>query len=239
MMGHDQQLELVQVCRNRAMLQLCCSKLKAGAVAIGMTFLLFAVLPLALHPGKAPILSNQVVEQITVVRLPPPEQLPKHQQRAKPASTKPKAVKTVPKEAFHPLQPQALTLPFALNPQVLDLPMVPDLPAAKFPEPAGDFALPEVFEIGDLDQPLVVLVRQQPLYPFYAKQRRIEGEVRVRFIVNKEGRVENITIVGAKPVDVFEDSVIRCVSNWRFRPGTIDGVTVSSWAETTVRFVLK
>lgn len=238
MRGNNRQLELVHACRSRALLQLCCSKLEAGAVAIGMTFLLFAVLPLALHPGSAPILSPQVVEPIIAIRLSPPSP-PDHQQRPKSESRRSEAVKALPKRAFQPLQAQPLTLPLALNPQLTDLPMVPDLPTATFPEPVGDFVIPEVFEVGDLDQPLLALARQQPLYPFYAKQRRIEGEVRVRFIVNKEGRVENITIVDAEPAEVFEDSVIRCVSSWRFRPGTINGVAVSSWAETTIRFVLK
>ncbi|WP_029913963.1 energy transducer TonB [Pelobacter seleniigenes] len=239
MPGNDRRLELVHACRNRALLQLCCSKLEAGAVAIGMTFLLFAVLPLALHPGSAPILSPQVVEPIAVIRLSPPPSPPERQQRPKPESSRSEAVKALPKRAFQPLQAQSLTLPLALNPQLTDLPMVPDLPAATFPESVGDFAVPEVFDVGDLDQPLMALARQQPLYPFYAKQRRIEGAVRVRFIVNKEGRVENISIVDAKPAEVFEESVIHCVSSWRFRPGTIDGVAVSSWAETTIRFVLK
>jgi protein TonB len=32
---------------------------------------------------------------------------------------------------------------------------------------------------------------------------------------------------------------MRCVSGWRFKPGTVEGMPVKAWAETTIRFKLE
>ena len=78
-----------------------------------------------------------------------------------------------------------------------------------------------------------------PVYPPSAKRRGIEGWVKVRFVVNPRGEVQDVSIVDAKPPGVFDDSVTRCVFGWRFQPGTVDGTPVSAWVETTVRFELE
>lgn len=103
----------------------------------------------------------------------------------------------------------------------------------------GDFKLPEAFAAGDLDSPLTALVRRQPVYPYSAKKQRIQGFVTVRFIVTIDGTVDRVSVVEAEPPGVFDRCVIKCVSAWRFKPGTVEGVTVDSWAETTIEFELK
>ena len=96
----------------------------------------------------------------------------------------------------------------------------------------------DLFGVGDLDQPLITLTRMPPIYPLGAKRRGIEGSVTVRFIVNEQGSVEKTTIIEAQPPDTFEEAVLRCVSGWRFQPGTVDGQPVRVWAETTIHFTL-
>ncbi|MGM0404242.1 MAG: energy transducer TonB, partial [Thermodesulfobacteriota bacterium] len=86
--------------------------------------------------------------------------------------------------------------------------------------------------------PLTAVSRMPPVYPMNAKRRNIEGWVRVRFIVDKEGTVEDIEILEEKPPGVFDRAVIDCVSGWRFNPGTVGGVPVRTVAETTIRFEL-
>lgn len=90
----------------------------------------------------------------------------------------------------------------------------------------------------DLDGPLVPISRRLPVYPADARRREIEGSVRVKFLVNEKGRVENIDIVWSKPPGVFEKSVLSCVGEWFFQPGRVGGKTVSVWAYTTLRFKL-
>lgn len=92
---------------------------------------------------------------------------------------------------------------------------------------------------GEIDGKLVALKHAQPEYPASARRRNIEGWVKVRFIVNTHGRPEQIKVLSADPKDVFEASVERAVSGWRFRPGTVNGEVVRVLVEQTIRFRLR
>jgi protein TonB len=96
-----------------------------------------------------------------------------------------------------------------------------------------------VFTQDELDAPLTILARFPPIYPLRAKQRGIEGWVKVSLVVDTSGRVSRIQILDSQPPGVFEQSVEQCVRRWRFRPGTIDGIAVEATAETTIHFKLE
>jgi len=107
--------------------------------------------------------------------------------------------------------------------------------------PATELAAPgigEIFAAGDLDKPLMVLSRIPPVYPLRARTRGTEGWVRVKFVVHEDGTVGSISVLESEPDTVFNDAVIRTVSGWRFQAGTVGGVPIKAWAETTVRFKL-
>ena len=50
---------------------------------------------------------------------------------------------------------------------------------------------------------------------------------------------ENPEIVEADPDQIFDASVINCVAQWKFKPGTMEGVAVSTLAQTTIKFKLE
>lgn len=62
--------------------------------------------------------------------------------------------------------------------------------------------------------------------------------MRIKFIVHEDGSVDSVTVEESEPKTVFDDAVIRAVSGWRFKAGTVGGVPVKAWAETVVRFKL-
>lgn len=128
-------------------------------------------------------------------------------------------------------------LPFELNAK-LPTPAIASLQVPIMDTHLGDLDLSDIYGIGDIDSPLTVLVRIPPVYPIRAQRRGIEGVVTVRFIVNENGLVEDVRIVKADPENVFEKSVIQCVSSWRFNPGTVEGMPVKTMAETIIRFNL-
>ena len=58
----------------------------------------------------------------------------------------------------------------------------------------------------------------RPTYPRNALQRRIEGHVDLRFQVEKDGSVSDVTVVAASPANIFEREAISAMQRARFAP---------------------
>jgi len=56
-------------------------------------------------------------------------------------------------------------------------------------------------------------------YPVRAENLRIDGEIRVLYDVNKDGRGENIRFTRSDPPYVFDKSVRKQMSYWKFPTG--------------------
>lgn len=95
-----------------------------------------------------------------------------------------------------------------------------------------------VFEAYELDQPPQVIVKVPPVYPYKAREQGIEGIVQIKVLVNTDGTVGRLQILGARPEGYFEKAVKRAVPNWKFNPGRIEGSPVTAWVVTNVRFQL-
>jgi protein TonB len=46
-------------------------------------------------------------------------------------------------------------------------------------------------------------------------------------------------VLDAEPEGVFEQSVLRSIGGWRFKPGTIKGMAVKAQVEQTITFKLE
>ncbi len=77
------------------------------------------------------------------------------------------------------------------------------------------------------DGPLVAMVRVEPAYPPRAAEQNLEGYVTVRFDVNANGTVSNITVVDSSHT-IFERAAIRATQKFRFRARVVDGVALST-----------
>ncbi len=208
--------------------------------ALALNLVLFGLMPWLQSTESGRPVAESPVSQVNVVRIKraetPPRPKEERPPEAQPRKVKPRLNQTVVKPVS-----TKLTLPFEINTRLPAAPSdltLPELEIGASTAPGAE-GLEGVFEGGDLDAPLMVLTRMPPLYPLRAKSRGIEGWVKVRFLVNEQGGVSDVSIVSAEPRDIFEQSVVRCVSGWRFRPGTIEGVPVKAWAETTIRFELQ
>ena len=82
-----------------------------------------------------------------------------------------------------------------------------------------------VLAAGDLDQRPRPLFQAAPVYPFELRRKRVEGNVRVVFVVDTEGRVTNPKVESATD-PAFEKPALDAVRQWRFEAGSKDGKKV-------------
>ena len=207
--------------------------------ALFLNFLLFGLMPGLVEqlPGRTQ--APQKINVVNVIRIKKPKPPPAKAKPKPPPLKELKPLERIKKTARQPRpDKRKLTLPFAIN--------------SKLPSLGGDLALPPLamlnlglqgmrttFAMGEIDHPLVPLAQAPPFYPLRARRNGIEGWVKVNFVVSTKGLVEKVSILSAEPENIFDKVVRRCISGWRFKPGTVDGVPVKTVVETTVRFNLE
>jgi periplasmic protein TonB len=215
----------------------CVFYIRIGAFSLLFVGLIFFVLPALEHMLRdvQRLLVRPVELRPPVVRPlpPPPPQLEKEMKKVKVRDlAKPKLRTPTPKT------PAPAKIKATLSLDMMNLPQ-------------GDFALnfdveqsladtDFVFQLEDVQQAPAVIKRVDPFYPFKAKERGIEGEVTVYFVVNQDGTVrpETVEVTDARPSGIFDDSAIRAVSQWFFEPGKRDGKPVPVLMTVTLVFNL-
>lgn len=209
----------------------------AIVLSLAVNALMFGALP-GLMQRETKVSSERIpIHPVNFVRLkretPPVSRKPPPPEKPKPARAKMKRPQVAP-----PQKRPELTLPFQpdrflpVRPETISVPLARGIDLGKYPPKHS-------WSDGDLDQPLTPLIRMPPLYPLRARLRGIEGRVKVKFLVRQNGTVAQVEILEAVPEKLFDNSVRRCVSDWRFKPGTVDGEPVDVWAETVIRFKLE
>lgn len=211
----------------------CRNWLQAGLIACGLNLLLFLLMPVLIASKPEPPAFDTIVRQVSLTRLRPPEP------KKPPEPVKPPEPKRLEPPAPTPtaIPASKLSLPFEINPRLPSSPATLDLPPVDTTLPRASAS--EVFSVGQLDGPLTTLVRIPPVYPPTAKRRNLEGWVKIRFVVDEQGAVGDVKVLAADPEGVFEQSVLRCVSGWRFKPGTVGGAAVRTVVEQTIAFKLE
>lgn len=91
---------------------------------------------------------------------------------------------------------------------------------------------------GEVDRDFMPVSRTPPQYPYQATRRRIEGWVRVSFLVTAAGDVEDVVLLESEPEGIFDRAALRAVSKWKFKPRIVDGTPVAARAEQVVEFRL-
>ncbi len=76
-----------------------------------------------------------------------------------------------------------------------------------------------------------------PVYPKDAWEARLTGKVILRFLVEKDGRVSNVTVLRGQ--EVFRQAAIDALMQFRFKPAQIDDESISVWMTQAISFNLK
>lgn len=77
-----------------------------------------------------------------------------------------------------------------------------------------------------------------PAFPPKARQRGIEGYVKLNLFITNSGAVEKVKVLEAEPQGVFEDAAIAAAQAWEFSPAEYNGAPVNGWFKRTVSFRL-
>jgi protein TonB len=80
-------------------------------------------------------------------------------------------------------------------------------------------------------EPAMILTQPQPVYPALARMARIQGEVVLHAIIDREGQITELELVSGHPLLV--EAALTAVRNWRYRPTMLRGQAVE--VETVIR----
>jgi TonB family protein len=80
----------------------------------------------------------------------------------------------------------------------------------------------------------VLLHRVEPEYPQVARVAHVAGDVIVKILIDKEGRVAEATVVRGHPL--LEESALNAVRQWRYQPYVLGSGPIPVEGEVTLRF---
>ncbi|MCY3540765.1 MAG: energy transducer TonB [Gammaproteobacteria bacterium] len=75
-------------------------------------------------------------------------------------------------------------------------------------------------------QPFSLISWEDLVYPAEAKKSKVTGTVTVRYDIQVDGTVTNVSVVQSEPPEVFDAAALKHVRSWIFRPAKKDGVAV-------------
>jgi TonB family protein len=79
------------------------------------------------------------------------------------------------------------------------------------------------------------------VYPFYPDEARLRGwedAVTVRYVIGRDGRVKSVEVLEPPQREIFQKTVVKAISHWRFRPLIKEGVAQEVIHELVVYFKL-
>jgi protein TonB len=90
---------------------------------------------------------------------------------------------------------------------------------------------------GSSSAPKLVRTRYvAPEYPSEALKEGVAGSVRLRLIVDAQGRVSEAVVVESTPSGVFDTAAVNAVRKWRFKPIGEKGSDVTATATVELKF---
>ena len=87
--------------------------------------------------------------------------------------------------------------------------------------------------------PLYVERQDYPEYPEWGRIRGYEDQVVVRYIIGKDGKVKELTVLEHPERKMFESPTVEAIKQWRFRPLLVEGQAREVVHELVVYFRLK
>ena len=113
------------------------------------------------------------------------------------------------------------------------------LPKQQTPLPAsGDVDSSKVMQFDQVDTEPALIQSVPPEYPYKARKAGLTGKVFLKFIVNVDGSVSDVSVLGTIGSEAFHQAAIDAISQFRFKPGTLNGKVVPVWMTQPITFSL-
>ena len=87
-----------------------------------------------------------------------------------------------------------------------------------------------------VDQKPTIISSPRPVYPEFALEAGIEGQVMVKIVIDKIGNVTSANII--KSIPTFDAAALKAVKTWKFKPAVHEGRTVSVNMVIPIQFKL-
>jgi len=205
------------------------------AVTALINALLFMMIPLLAETKRA---QHDYGEPVAAVTMQKPQHF-EQKEEEKEQEIVDKEMHKLPEKAAMPDKESPPPRP-EMNIETPDFELNADLEAGQgmgvaMPNPVQDLG-ETVFNMSDLDRKPQLINRVQPVYPYEARRKEINGKVILRFVVDREGRVHNVKVLRAEPEGLFEENAREAVKKWRFKPGYFSGEPVNTRVTVPITF---
>ena len=111
------------------------------------------------------------------------------------------------------------------------------LPKQQSTPPASDDAdSSEVFEYKEVEVKPQLIDTVPPVYPHIARKAGLTGKVFLKFMVNVDGSVSDVSVLKGKAI--FQKAAIDAISQFRFKPAEHNGKVVPVWMTQPIDFAL-
>mgnify|MGYP000881341202 CR=1 FL=1 len=107
----------------------------------------------------------------------------------------------------------------------------------KIAEKSDDSAYPDINDFVPVDQQPSIIKRAPVSYPELAKSARIEGNVYLKVLVDKDGKAKR-AVVFKSDAEVFNETAIQSAMKSTYVAATNDGQPVASWMVVPYSFKL-
>ncbi|HEX7953423.1 MAG TPA: energy transducer TonB [Burkholderiales bacterium] len=128
------------------------------------------------------------------------------------------------------------------------------VPASEFQSPASDNPVPAAdavhaipprqrllpvsvyFPASQLDVQAEVLNDVMLHYPLEAFRQGLRGEVTLKLLISRDGRIDKVTVIDARPKDIFDEAAIAAALQLRYSAAIKDGIAVGAMKKVTITF---
>jgi protein TonB len=116
--------------------------------------------------------------------------------------------------------------------------IIANAPVAPPPPPKVEApkAAPQRIRVGGNVQKANLINAPKPSYPPLAKQARIQGTVKLNAIIDKEGLIQQLTVVSGHPLLI--PAALEAVKQWRYKPTLLNSEPVEVITQIDVNFTL-